>query len=124
MIFRLTWIFKRKNWKDSNASKSNFVTLLCMELHVIPSQLQKWVELFQDGKTPQGSLDMDSLNLSSANWLVAWCKHNHVCAKPQRLQCKDRNEVDKYKTECMKHERKILLFDEESEVARWLYIYP
>jgi hypothetical protein len=42
--------------------------------HVTPCHLQKWVELFQEFNTPNGSLDIDSLNLSNAEWSVLFPK--------------------------------------------------
>jgi hypothetical protein len=37
-----------------------------MGLHVIPRHLQKWMEEFQDSRVVNGSVDIDSLNLSNA----------------------------------------------------------
>jgi hypothetical protein len=36
--------------------------------------MQKWVELFQEFNTPKGSLYIDSLNLSNAEWSVLFPK--------------------------------------------------
>ena len=61
-----------------------------MGLHVIPCHLQKWVEAFQDSRTPSGSLDIASLNLSNAKRSVWFPNVEEVAAFELKMKMKRR----------------------------------
>ena len=76
----------RKLWPGS----SKAVILWWRRPHIIPYQLQNWIESFHELKIPCGSLSMDFLNSSKAKRSetfvgvakeVAGCKHNRVIVK-------------------------------------------
>ena len=61
-------IVPRKLWPD----KSRMPVLWVPLVQMIPRQLQKWAESFHELKAPCGSLDIESLNLSRANFSVSF----------------------------------------------------
>ena len=82
-------------------SSSRAVTLWWRWPHLIPCQLQNWIESFHEVKIPYGSLAMDSLNLSKAKRSVSFvgvvgCKHSRVIVKSRIIwRCVELNNSGK-----------------------------